>query len=86
MSDVYKEWQQLGGQRDKQAWEMTPATVNAYYNPPGNEVGQFMNEEVVVFLYLRSFPDRLPSWDSASALLLRGVVRNHSRVDYLCFH
>jgi endothelin-converting enzyme len=32
-------WQQLGKSRDMNAWEMTPATVNAYYNPPGNEVG-----------------------------------------------
>jgi endothelin-converting enzyme len=37
-SDVYKEWQLLGKQRDLDAWEMTPATVNAYYNPTGNEV------------------------------------------------
>ncbi|TFY82283.1 hypothetical protein EWM64_g1728 [Hericium alpestre] len=37
-SDVYREWQQLGKQRDLQAWEMTPATVNAYYNPPANEI------------------------------------------------
>ena len=38
-SDVYKEWQQLGKRRDLESWEMTPATVNAYYNPPANEVG-----------------------------------------------
>ena len=38
LSDVYKQWQQLGKRRDLDAWEMTPATVNAYYNPPANEV------------------------------------------------
>ncbi|KAI0306551.1 Metalloprotease [Multifurca ochricompacta] len=37
-SDVYKEWQQLGKRRDLDAWEMTPATVNAYFNPPANEI------------------------------------------------
>ncbi|ETW85740.1 metallo peptidase M13 [Heterobasidion irregulare TC 32-1] len=37
-SDVYKAWQQLGKQRDPGAWEMSPPTVNAYYNPPGNEI------------------------------------------------
>ncbi|KAI0319791.1 hypothetical protein OF83DRAFT_1108212 [Amylostereum chailletii] len=37
-SDVYKTWQTLGKRRDLQGWEMTPATVNAYYNPPGNEI------------------------------------------------
>ncbi|KAH9063412.1 Metalloprotease [Lactarius vividus] len=38
VSDVYKEWQQLGKRRDLDAWEMTPATVNAYFNPPANEI------------------------------------------------
>ncbi|KAI0006055.1 Metalloprotease [Russula compacta] len=37
-SDIYKEWQQLGKRRDLDAWEMTPATVNAYFNPPANEI------------------------------------------------
>src|SRR5712672_127739 len=37
-SDVYKQWQQVGNRRDLKAWVMTPATVNAYYNPPANEV------------------------------------------------
>ena len=31
-------WQTLGKPRDTAAWEMTPATVNAYYNPPANEL------------------------------------------------
>jgi len=38
VSDVYKQWQQLGKRRDLDAWEMTPATVNAYFNPPANEI------------------------------------------------
>ncbi|VDC06015.1 unnamed protein product [Peniophora sp. CBMAI 1063] len=37
-SEVYKMWQTLGKARDLAAWEMTPATVNAYYNPPANEL------------------------------------------------
>ena len=31
-------WQTLGKPRDTATWEMTPATVNAYYNPPANEL------------------------------------------------
>ena len=31
-------WQKLGKSRNFDEWEMTPATVNAYYNPTGNEV------------------------------------------------
>lgn len=38
-SDVYKMWQQLGKARDPEAWEMYPSMVNAYFNPPANEVG-----------------------------------------------
>ncbi|KAI6009923.1 Metalloprotease [Pisolithus microcarpus] len=37
-SDVYKMWQKLGKRRNMEEWEMTPATVNAYYNPTGNEI------------------------------------------------
>ncbi|KAN0123833.1 metallo peptidase [Russula decolorans] len=37
-SDTYKQWQQLGKRRDLDGWEMTPATVNAYFNPPANEI------------------------------------------------
>ncbi|KAG6334876.1 hypothetical protein ID866_4217 [Astraeus odoratus] len=37
-SDVYKMWQKLGKSRNLDEWEMTPATVNAYYNPTGNEI------------------------------------------------
>jgi endothelin-converting enzyme len=38
VSDTYKAWQQLGKRRNLDSWEMTPATVNAYFNPPANEV------------------------------------------------
>ena len=37
-SDELKKWLKLGGQRDKDSWEMYPSTVNAYFNPPANEV------------------------------------------------
>lgn len=38
MSDQVKDWYRLGKQRDKESWEMYPSQVNAYYNPPANEV------------------------------------------------
>lgn len=31
-------WAQLGKQRDVNSWEMYPSEVNAYFNPPANEV------------------------------------------------
>ncbi|KAF9049323.1 zincin [Hymenopellis radicata] len=37
-SDKVKEWIQLGRQRDPEAWEMYPSMVNAYFNPPSNEI------------------------------------------------
>ncbi|KIP08159.1 hypothetical protein PHLGIDRAFT_104734 [Phlebiopsis gigantea 11061_1 CR5-6] len=37
-SDVYKTWQKLGKTRDREEWEMYPSTVNAYFNPPANEI------------------------------------------------
>ncbi|KAI0093561.1 Metalloprotease [Irpex rosettiformis] len=37
-SDVYWKWQKLGKRRDPEAWEMYPSQVNAYYNPPANEI------------------------------------------------
>ena len=37
-SDEYKKWQKLGKRRDPEAWEMYPSQVNAYFNPPANEV------------------------------------------------
>lgn len=37
-SDEYKKWQKLGKRRDPEEWEMYPSQVNAYFNPPANEV------------------------------------------------
>ncbi|KAK7449695.1 hypothetical protein VKT23_013168 [Stygiomarasmius scandens] len=37
-SDQFKAWQQLGKQRDPDSWEMYPSMVNAYFNPPANEI------------------------------------------------
>ncbi|KAG6832683.1 hypothetical protein H0H92_012255 [Tricholoma furcatifolium] len=37
-SDQYKKWQQLGKRRDLESWEMYPSMVNAYFNPPANEI------------------------------------------------
>ncbi|KZT44083.1 zincin [Sistotremastrum suecicum HHB10207 ss-3] len=33
-----KAWATLGKRRDLEAWEMNPSTVNAYFNPPANEI------------------------------------------------
>lgn len=35
---VNKSWSQLGKPYDRNTWFMTADTVNAYYNPPGNEI------------------------------------------------
>ncbi|KAF2128691.1 peptidase family M13 [Dothidotthia symphoricarpi CBS 119687] len=35
---VNDEWSALGKPVDRDAWGMTVPTVNAYYNPPGNEI------------------------------------------------
>lgn len=32
------DWAQLGKPTDRDRWDMTTPTVNAYYNPPGNEI------------------------------------------------
>ncbi|KAJ9629139.1 hypothetical protein H2204_008928 [Knufia peltigerae] len=37
-SEVVKEWSALGKPVDRDQWDMTVPTVNAYYNPPGNEI------------------------------------------------
>jgi endothelin-converting enzyme len=37
-SDVSKMWAKLGRRRDLEEWEMYPSMVNAYYNPPANEI------------------------------------------------
>ena len=38
VSDQTKRWLQLGKSRDLESWEMYPSMVNAYFNPPANEV------------------------------------------------
>jgi len=35
---VDDEWSALGKPVDRDQWGMTVPTVNAYYNPPGNEI------------------------------------------------
>lgn len=37
-SEVFKKWLYLGKQRNLNSWEMFPTTVNAYFNPPSNEM------------------------------------------------
>ncbi|TFK55167.1 metalloprotease [Heliocybe sulcata] len=37
-NEQYWKWQKLGKQRNPNDWEMYASTVNAYYNPPGNEI------------------------------------------------
>lgn len=36
--DAEREWSALGHPVDRAQWDMTVPTVNAYYNPPGNEI------------------------------------------------
>ena len=36
--DSFDKWSNLNGTRDLNSWEMFPSTVNAYFNPPANEV------------------------------------------------
>lgn len=35
---IRREWSKLGKPTDRNEWDMTAPTVNAYYNPPGNEI------------------------------------------------
>ncbi|KAJ7771710.1 hypothetical protein B0H16DRAFT_1514445 [Mycena metata] len=37
-SDSFKTWLKLGGRRNQAEWEMWPSMVNAYFNPPANEI------------------------------------------------
>jgi endothelin-converting enzyme len=36
--DTRRAWSKLGKPTDRNEWDMTVPTVNAYYNPPGNEI------------------------------------------------
>ncbi|KAF9072903.1 hypothetical protein BDP27DRAFT_1381918 [Rhodocollybia butyracea] len=38
VSDEIRNWLQLGRQRNLDSWEMYPSMVNAYFNPPSNEI------------------------------------------------
>ncbi|KIW95732.1 uncharacterized protein Z519_04317 [Cladophialophora bantiana CBS 173.52] len=37
-NELAREWAALGKPVDRNQWDMTVPTVNAYYNPPGNEI------------------------------------------------
>ncbi|KAJ7093237.1 hypothetical protein C8R44DRAFT_646354 [Mycena epipterygia] len=37
-SDEFKTWLKLGQRRNVDEWEMWPSMVNAYFNPPSNEI------------------------------------------------
>lgn len=37
-NDIRGSWAQLGQPVDRDEWDMSAPTVNAYYNPPGNEI------------------------------------------------
>ncbi|KAJ6608579.1 hypothetical protein B0H10DRAFT_2166528 [Mycena sp. CBHHK59/15] len=37
-SDEFKTWLKLGQRRNMAEWEMWPSMVNAYFNPPSNEI------------------------------------------------
>jgi endothelin-converting enzyme len=37
-NDAIWKWAKLGAQRNPNAWEMYASTVNAYFNPPANEI------------------------------------------------
>ncbi|KXN90536.1 Endothelin-converting enzyme 1 [Leucoagaricus sp. SymC.cos] len=37
-SEIFKSWLKLELSRDPEAWEMWPSMVNAYFNPPANEI------------------------------------------------
>ncbi|KAI0636818.1 Metalloprotease [Trametes polyzona] len=38
IADEIRRWLKLGRQRDAESWEMYPSMVNAYFNPPANEI------------------------------------------------
>ncbi|OSD08705.1 Metalloprotease [Trametes coccinea BRFM310] len=38
VADEIRRWLKLGKQRDPEEWEMYPSMVNAYFNPPANEI------------------------------------------------
>jgi hypothetical protein len=74
VSDTYKKWQQLGKRRDLQSWEMFPSTVNAYFNPPSNEVWSTVTLLGIHFLQTL-FAGCVPCWYPSSSFLLPRLVR-----------
>ncbi|KZO95345.1 Metalloprotease [Calocera viscosa TUFC12733] len=38
VADTIRMWAKVGKRRDKEEWEMIPSEVNAYFNPPANEI------------------------------------------------
>ena len=66
-------WQQLGKARDPETWEMYPSQVNAYFNPPANEVG-IAYCPILLLLRLTRVVDRVPCWYSSAAILLTKLV------------
>ena len=45
---IAKKLKRLRSPVDAEKWEMTPMTVNAYFNPSQNEIGKFNSIEAVV--------------------------------------
>jgi len=75
-------WQKLGKSRNLDEWEMTPATVNAYYNPTGNEVCKYRSTVYIPGLEF-AVKDCVPCWCPATTLLFpRMVGRCYSGDDF----
>lgn len=66
-NEEFKAWLKLGKPRNAQEWEMYPSMVNAYFNPPANEVICFLSTDDADFLRTRI--DRFPSRNYASSIL-----------------
>ncbi len=72
VADEIRRWFNLGKQRDLESWEMYPSMVNAYFNPPANEVSGFCD---VLVARLKLFAiDRFPCRYPPAAFLLAGLV------------
>ena len=68
---VRREWDALGRPVDRAEWQMTAPTVNAYYNPAGNEI--VFPAGIMQFPAFGD-PDRLPSYVSYGGF---GSVAGH---------
>ena len=70
ISDVYKEWQKVGKMRDPNDFGMPPSMVNAYFNPPANEVSLLCQLTLIqsqLIIMIRSF-SLLGSFNRPSSL------------------